>query len=458
MIKNLIIPIVLFLIATVSSAKPIPLTIEQAIKVALKRNPQIVALRFQDELGAARYKYSKLTSYLPTIAFSSSLGITNTLYQTSSASGTGVVTPADESTKTRYNHSISFGISISDINLFDSFQTSDQRKIDDIGERDRIISSKLSIQGAIFGIISAYYSLKTQFEQLAIIKRQYDFNKSMYELAKQKAKLKKGAVSDLLFAKTELIRVSQEKKKAMQAYRLSAMQFNLLMQEPPKKQFNLMSSFPYIKLSMERSEIMARLEKTPTIVQARNSYKTAKLSAKLNWKSILQSPEINITGYSIGHRYDSDTSAGLTKGFGGGSDLDLSLSVGFNIPIFDGNGFFNHIAIRESKVNVILAKMNLDSAYRNMQNLLLSAYYDIKSQEEYIKDQREQLKVASEFLDQTLIDFNNKNVSRTDMKSAIDSLTEINVSLLTSLMGHLGAKMSLAITLGLKDLPGDKFY
>lgn len=442
------------------------LSIQDTIDKALKQNLDRKLDMFDEEKRLLTYTYKKLTQFLPTVSLSSTTSWGgHTLFQTPYRTDTdSKIMDADKTKKTKFDESedssIGLTLTMPSFKPLSYWTTHRKEEIEYVvGNMD----SSAKTRDFVAMTIKNYFTLATRLEVLQVKERGYDFSKALLELIVQRAKINKASQTDVLSAKDQVSTILTEKTQKQQEYQNELISFNAFLSEPLNTEYELVSKIDSLSLNMTEAELLEYVQATPEVIKAELDLETAELSFKEIWSSFTPEITFGLSGYKAVHTYkDTDYEKKNTNSFGTDdstpSNFNLKGSIDLTIPIFGANGFLNKLSIRSSEIDMMRKKISLTKTTEDKKKTLVTAFQEIKSKEQQIKDLEDAIKNASELLDKSFIDFKAHKADRTAVRDAIGSLSDKYTQHLEAVLAHLELKVNLAKALGIDTLPGDRLY
>jgi outer membrane protein len=344
----------LFMACFIANAQKI-LTVEDAVNIALKNNFDILVARNDADIARTNNTPGN-AGMLPALRMTGSgnYEVNNTDQKLSSGNETKY--PSLSTTSLNAGTELSW-------TLFDGgkmFVTKTKlHEIETLGEiqfKDRVLQTTYSV-------IAGYYDIVRQKQQLASINEAINFNQERVKIAQTGLEAGSLVKTDLLQAKIDL-NVNME-NAINQQFTIDAAKKTLmaLLAQRPETAFEVSDSIPLI-YSPDKNELMQRIDSTnTTILSFQKQADIARLNLKENNR--LYSPLINFTGgYYFSQTNNSDGSVLKNRSFGpqvGGSIV---------IPLYSSG---------ENKRKITNAKIQLNSAEYNLQNVKLQVNTELQN-------------------------------------------------------------------------------
>jgi len=376
------------------------LTPENAVDIALKSNFDILVAR--DEADISKINNTKGNAgMLPTIDANGSGSYSfNNVYQKLSG-GTINKYPSQSSTLLTASAVLSW-------TLYDGgkmFITKDKlAEMQALGE----LQFNSKVLEIMYNVVSAYYDIVRQKQQLISMNEAINYNKERVIIAQTGFTAGSLVKTDLLQAKIDL-NVAME-NAINQEYAISEAQktLNSILGKDPATAFEVSDSIP-LSYIPDKDELFQKLNSSnASILSFKKQIDVARLALKETQKGY--SPNITLQGgYYLSQTGNSEGSTLKNRSFG--PQIGGTLSI----PIYNGG---------ETKRKIAVAKMELQSAQYNLDNVKLQANTDLQNALTDFENQQRLLQIEK----------NNNQLAKENMEI---SLQRLRLGQTTSLEVHL---------------------
>jgi Outer membrane protein len=364
--------LLLLLILSMNSTAQKTLTIDEAIKTALKNNYDILVAGNDADIAKVSNTAGN-AGMLPTVGITGSgnYGVSNT---TQKASGGTETNYPSLSTTT-----LSAGAQLN-WNLYDGgkmFVTKSKlNEIQSLGE----IQFKDKVLQTLFNVIAAYYDVVRQKQQLNSINESLNYNRSRVTIAQAGFNAGSMLKSDLLQSKIDL-NVTEENAINQKFMIESALKtLNQLLGRNPDEQFQIVDSIP-LGYSPDKADLLQKVNSANTsILSFQKQIDIARLALKESRSAYL--PTLSFKGgYYLSHTANSAGSVLQTNS--NGPQVGATLAI----PIYNAG---------ETKRKETAARIQAQSAEYELQNIKLQVNTELTNTLTEFENQQELLKIETE--------------------------------------------------------------
>lgn len=410
--------------STAGFAQARMLSIEEAIATALRTNYDI-ALSKNDSMVAAVDFIYKDAVFLPTLN-----GQANDIYNRNNQRlrfvkrvGGGDSTVNRDAVRT---HNLNYSANL-EWTLFDGLKMFATRaKAAEFLELGSL-TVKNQVVNTVASVITTYYDVVRQKQQLRAVDEQIVLNEERVRLAQYKLDIGTGAKPDLLQSKVDL---NAQKSLRLQQLALIEQlkdQLNQVMNLPSRSQFDVSDSIP-LNQGIALADISENLVNTnPSLLIAKKNVDIAKLTLKE-----LKADRWPILRFVSAYNFTQN---------------DNNVAVNFNQPIFNSNRGFNYglsatvpifnqfsvkRAIRQGKLDINYQQLLLENQLTLVNLAVLNAYTSYEQQKQTLALEQENIKLARENVDIVFQVYKLGGATLVQLREAQTSLEQANNRLIAA--------------------------
>ena len=376
------------------------LSLQQAVQIALENNYDI-------KLSANEVEISKtdvsrgLSAMLPTVTgnFSRSNAIQN-LEQT--RSGTTEQREWAKSSNMAYGPVLNWQV----FDGFGMFARYEQLKeFQKLGET----SLKLTIQNTLTAVITNYYDLVQQQQQIKALKTALDISRLRLKNSKSRYEIGKAAKLEVLAASVDLNTDTTNLLRQRDVYRNTKTRLNELLARTITTDFTVTDTIIIQNdLNLNKLQVVASSQ-NPAIQSAIINQRIANLSLKQT-----RSDRYPVISLNSGYNFNKNTSE---LGFATRSQSNgLNYGVTASVNIF--NGFMQKKNERIASIQVMNSTLQLEKINLNITSQLTSFYQTYVTNLELVRLEEQNLAVAKQNLDITLEKFKLGSVAPLEFREA----------------------------------------
>jgi outer membrane protein len=381
--KRLILKLILFLFFIPSSYSQNTLTSEEAVKLALKYNYDILVARNNSTIDSANNTPGN-AGMLPNFSITGS-----ETYSPSNNSNQkfsdGTSLTSNNSKSSSFNANVGLGWT-----LFDGgkmFVT--KRKLDEIQSLGEI-QFRNKVMQTVYDVILSYYDVVRQKQQLASIKEVITYNLERVKISQTSFDAGLTSKSNLLQAKIDL-NVYQENAINQQSIIIAAKRtLNQLLGRNTEILFDVIDSIPVSEL-FDKNEIIHKLDSSNTNILAfKKQVDVSKLSVK-EMNSLLY-PKINFNaGYGLYQNYAPQGNPFRNRTIG------PSIGGTISIPLYQSGNSVRQI--KTAKIQLQSDEYNLESVRIQINQQLLDAFTQFENQLSLLRIEKDNAILAKENLE-----------------------------------------------------------
>ncbi|MEI7470806.1 MAG: TolC family protein [Chitinophagaceae bacterium] len=359
------------------------LSAEAAIAAALKSNYDILLLKSDSSSFALDNSYSKAAFY-PRINASTGM-VFNTNNQKQKL--------ADGSVKERNgirSDNINAAISLN-WTVFDGmkmFATRDKLaafvKLGELNIKNQVVNT-------IAAVLSNYYNIVRQKQQLKAIEEQMGLNEERLKQADKKLGVGLGAKPDVLQAKTDL---NAQKAALLQQETLIAQlkeQLNLLMAAPLQAEFEVVDSIPIDHQILLNEVLNTAAKNNPALQTAQQNIQIAGLALKERKAERFPIVSLN-SAYNFGKTDNKSVLNTFTPLYN--RNLGFNYGISASIPIF--NGYNTKRQIEQAQLDINYNKIVLEKIKATNEIAIINAFKTYELQKKTLGLEEENILLAKE--------------------------------------------------------------
>lgn len=394
--------ICLFVFTVSVKAQDAPqLTLKEAIEVALKNNYNIKLSQNNSAIAKNNVTVGN-AGFLPSLA--GNFTNNNSIQDIRQTNSTGAVL----NTKGIHNSNLNYGASLN-WTVFDGFSmfaNYDQlKKLNELGE----VRARDTIQTTIATVISTYYNLINQNQQLKALKGAMAISRTQLRYANDKFKVGRASKLDVLNAQVNLNTDTATYLTQVQQLKSAKVQMNQLLIRDLQTDFSVGDTI-IVDESLVIAEVINKAQsQNPAILSSQINRRLAEINLK-QVKST-RYPVVNLTsGYAIG---SSKTPNGFTKtqntnGFNYGATASINIFNGFNQWRRERNA---KLQINNSELSYNQTKLNIEAQINDLFITYLSGI-------DLTKLTRENVVIAKRNLDISLDKYKLGNITPLEIREA----------------------------------------
>ena len=416
-VKKICLPVLIMLSQTTAAQKM--LTLDEAIATALQNNYNIQLSKNDSAVAALDYSYRN-AAFLPSVnANLSGLYRNNNQNQKFS-----------DGTQRKLNdiRSNNYAASV-DLNwvIFDGlkmFATRDKLKeIVQLGS----LEIKQQIVSTIADVITNYYAIVKQKQQLKAIDEQINLNKERVKLAAYKLDIGVGAKPDVLQSKVDLnaqkaAYLNEETKMAKLRETL-----NQIINIKPGTNY-VVSDTILIDMNVSLGDIQQGLDtQNPDLLLAQKNIDIAKLILKERKADLF--PTVSL---SAGYDFNRTNNKATVNPFQPLFSRNYGRNIGFNISIPIFNHFNTKRLIRQSQLDIQYRQLLFDNQKSMVSLQVLNAYKDYELQKKALALEEENILLAEENVNIVFQVYKLNSTTLIQLKEAQNSLQEAQTRLINA--------------------------
>jgi outer membrane protein len=387
------------------------LTIDEAIATALKNNHDITLAKY-DSTSAAIDNSFKGAAFLPRLNANTAIVFNNNDQRQKFSNGT------EKEINGIQSNNLSAGVALN-WTLFDGlrmFATRDKVeefvKLGELNIKNQVITT-------VAGVVTTYYNIVRQKQQLKAIEEQIDISQIRVNLTQQKLDIGVGAKPDVLQSKVDMNaqKARQLEQQSLIAQLKSAL--NRLMNIPPGNPFEVTDSIP-INMGINVEEIRKDIESVnPSILIAKKNIDIAALSLKEVKADRLPTVSFN-SSYSFSRQDNKATVNPAFALFSQNKGLNYGLTA--SIPIL--NNLNTKRLIKQAQLGIRTQELLYDNQKFLTYHSVNRAYRDYEQQKKALALEEENILLAKENVQIVLETYRLNAITLVQLREAQISLSE----------------------------------
>ncbi len=379
--KNILLPFLLFITLTSSAQKV--LTIEEAIATALQNNYAIQLSKNDSAIAALDYSFRN-AAFLPRINGSFGGTYNNNNQRQKFADGTE--RKLNDIKSNNYNAGLQMNWVVFD--GLKMFATRDKLeefvKLGELGIKQQIVNT-------IASVITNYYAIVRQKQQLKAINDQIQLSAERVKLAQYKLDIVVGAKPDVLQSKVDLN--AQKAAYLSQETIMSQLreQLNQLINIEPESKY-LVSDTILINMNVSLGDIQESLENNnPDLLMAQKNIDIARLVLKERKADRFPTVSLN-SGYTFNRTNNKATVNPFQPLF----SRNFGRNLGFTIAVPILNNFTTKRLIKQSAIDIQYQQLFFENQKSILNLNVINAYKDYELQKRALALEEENIVLANE--------------------------------------------------------------
>jgi outer membrane protein TolC len=374
------------LLITFSSSAQRVLTLEEAIATALKNNYDIQLSKNDSAVAALDYSFRN-AAFLPRV--NGTLGTTFNNNNQKQRFADGTQKQLNDIRSNNYNAAVQLNWV-----LFDGlkmFATRDKAqefiKLGELGIKNQIVNT-------IAAVITNYYAIVRQRQQLKAIEEQISLSKERVKLAQYKLDIGVGAKPDVLQSKVDL---NAQKAIQLNLEALTAQlkeQLNQLMNAAANSKYEVSDTIP-INMRVALADIQSDIENSnPLLLIAEKNIDIAKFTLKER-----KAERFPIVSLNSAYNYTRNNNKATVNPFQPLYSRNFGRNIGFNISIPILNNFTTKRLIKQATLDIQYQQLVYDNQKSIVSLSIINAYKDYELQKMALVLEEENILLAKENVD-----------------------------------------------------------
>lgn len=377
------------------------LTLKDAISIALKNNYNIKLSQNNSAIAKNNVTVGN-AGFLPTLA--GTVTDNNNVQNVRQTNSTGV----DINTNNVHSSTLNYGANLNwtVFNGFSMFANYDQlKKLNELGE----VRARDTVNATIASVITTYYGLVNQNQQLKALKGSMDITRTQLRFANDKFKVGRASKLDVLNAQVNLNTDTATYLTQLQQYRSIKIQMNQLLVRDLQTDFSVSDTLVVDEKLMITDIINKAQTQNPQILASDINRRLAEIN--LRQVRSTRYPVVGLTsGYLVG---SSKTPNGFTRTQ---NTNGFNYGVTASINIF--NGFNQWRRERNAKLQIDNSDINYKQIQLNINAQISSLFVSYQSGLDLTKVTRENVAVAKRNLEISLDKYKLGNITPLEIREA----------------------------------------
>lgn len=432
--------IYLAVLFNVSFAEKFELTLADSVRIALEKNPNVLAMKKRIE-SAKSQEQEALSSFLPKLDLSAAKTVEEKLFTIEIPS----FIPGQPPTIARFDFTKDYQYTIrmtqtifTGGKLISSYNQAKlnfnlNKEIDNQTRQDLV----LEVKKAYYGVLLSKETLKVSEDALSLAEKHLERTKKLVEV---------GIASrlDLLRAEVQIANLRPQVIRARNVVELTEEGLKTLLGLQPDDEIVLKESFEYKPLEIDEEKLLSlALEKRPEINQIKIQRRMAREILKLAWASYI--PNVAIVG-------DFNWRADLFSFAKGAIENYYTVNLVLTLPLFDG--FSREAKLSQSKAELERIEYILKGVEQGISLDVKNAILSLKEADESYESQKTNVTQAEEAVRVAELNYEEGLATYLDVLSAHMALTEAKMNLAQALYNyHVAlAKIEKAVAVSIEEL------
>lgn len=377
------------------------LTLKDAVATALQNNYNIQLSRNNLAITKNNVTIGN-AGFLPVV--NGTMTNNNNVQDVRQTNSTGV----DVNTDNVHSSSLNYGANLSwtVFNGFSMFANYEQlKKLNELGE----LMARDTVLNTISNVISTYYNLINQTQQLKALKGTMEISRTQYRFANDKFKVGRASKLDVLNAQVNVNTDTAAYLTQLQQYRTTRVQLNQLLVRDLQVEFTVPDTIA-VDDKLILSEVISKAQaQNPVLLASQINRRLAEISLKQVKAS--RYPVVGLTsGYLIG---SSKTPNGFTR-----SQNTNGFNYGFTASINIFNGFNQWRRERNARLQMNNAELSQKQVQLDINAQISTLFISYLSGLDLMKITRENVSVAKRNLDISMDKYKLGNITPLEIREA----------------------------------------
>lgn len=385
------------------------LTLEQAVAIALENNFSIRIAKNDVEISENNVSLAN-AGMIPSVE--GVLANNNTIQNSSQTRSTGEVTERNNARGSTLNYGVSLNWTVFD--GFGMFARYDQlQELQKLGETNL----KLSVLSTLGDVITRYYDLVQQQQQLKAYDTAVDLSRLRVETAQNRFEIGKSAKLEVLNAQVDYNTDTTNLLKQQELYRNTQIDLNNLMGRDVSIYFTVSDDFP-INEDLSLAELKtAALSQNPSLKAALISKRIAELDLKQ-----VKAARYPVIGVNTGYNFNRTESALGFSTLNTGRGFNYGISASINIF----NGFLQRRNEKNAAIAIESAGLDYERINQSVNAQLSSAFQTYRTNLSLLALEEKNQQIARQNLDITMEKYRLGSISQVEIRDA--QLNYVNAS------------------------------
>ncbi|MEO6522395.1 MAG: TolC family protein [Mucilaginibacter sp.] len=399
--------VLIFCFATViktvaQTTKPPLLTLKEAVEIALKNNYNIKLSANNNTIAKNNVTLGN-AGILPQVSLDATLA--NSIQNTKQTRTDGTVNEINGA----HNSNLSYGPSLN-WTIFDGFamfanldQLKGLSRLSELSQRD-------TIESTISDVISTYYNLVNQDQQIKALQGAIEISRTQLRYANDKLQVGRGSGLDVLNAKVNVNTDTAALITQIQQYRSTKVSMNQLLVRDLQTDFSVTDTIVIDEKLLLGNILSQAQTQNPSILISQINRELADIN--LRQVRALRYPTVGLTGgYTISN---NKTPANLVTRQQDIKGFNYGLTASFNIF----NGFNQSRIERNAQIEIENSALNLSKTRQNIEARINTLYISYLSGLEQVKLNQSNVDIAKRNLDISLEKYKLGNITPLEIREA----------------------------------------
>ncbi len=433
-----------------NAPETLDLSLAEALQQANKMNTYLKQAQIDWELAKNSYETKFYKISFPTFGFVLSAESPLTVHQVAGSEAWDSRKTLDSRRRGQFNGEIGFGIS--QFNLFNSWIDTIDLKVAEIAKERAALTYLREKRNAKFEVISAYFELFRTLKNEEIAGREVNLSKAILRLIKAKKKRSQIEDSDVESAELEVARAEKRLLTAQTQSFENRYAFIKTLGWDTNTQFRLTTEPRYYDLKISLENVRKTYEASSEDLQSSKlGVEDAELKEDRAYRERFP-VKVTISAVNWLHRFGNYADESVIEtGTTPQGNVDLTLNISVDIPIWGADGLANQSPIKEQILN---RKNSEEGLRRTRMNGLLdvaSVYGRIIRNKGEINASRENLLKSTALLTRKMQEPLTDQGRRLELKDLLSSTRDLEVEYYDKTISYNELVMRLSNLVG-KDL------
>jgi outer membrane protein len=389
------------MVATAQQKAPL-LTLKEAVEIALKNNYNIKLSANNNTIAKNNVTLGN-AGILPQVSLDATLA--NSIQTTKQTRTDGTVTEINGA----HNSNLSYGPSLN-WTIFDGFamfanldQLKGLSRLSELSQRD-------TIESTISNVISTYYNLVNQDQQIKALEGAIEISRTQLRYANDKLQVGRGSGLDVLNARVNVNTDTASLITQIQQYRSTKVSLNQLLVRDLQTDFTVIDTIVIDEKLLLGNILSQAQTQNPSILISQINRELADIN--LRQVKALRYPTVGLTGgYTISN---NKTPANLVTRQQDIRGFNYGVTASFNIF----NGFNQSRIERNAQIEIENSALNLSRTKQNIEARINTFYISYLSGLEQVKLNQSNVDIAKRNLDISLEKYKLGNITPLEIREA----------------------------------------
>lgn len=419
---------------------------------ALRAGLQSKQFRVDLELAELSYKTSLHQMFYPSFALTGSANSTYTYGQYPNALSQSVGNTYDSKGFPRTSLSLGLG----EFTLYNGGKDTlayKQALITWMRTKEQLVDKDRDTR---FQALVAFAKHQSDREKLDAAERYLNLSISLARLVKTRVQNKKAQKDEYFSALNDVLEARNNLENARLQADQSLWDLNKILGDPIGEDYKLDGKLDFRPLKMGLNEALSQYKlSAPTLLDAKANMERRRLEWEQATRERLPLPMVTVSPLKVSLNQSFDSNYATTSGIVGRSDshanLDVGFSVNVSVPIWSERGFLGSRTIKGAELRYEREELSSGLELQNSETRLRLLVMQIKKQESFVTNSKQQLKNSVDLLDSVFARVSsggNAGVSRLELRDSLRSAAQSEGDYREALIEHIRLKFDLARYIG----------